>query len=247
VRTIELREEKQHLYRTPWAEFPNAVIHGEERSVKLHPLYTIAKEGDARAAEGLIEDVMAASDLAGLRELIGDKRPFLLAVHALETEGMNVIPRVFARALAQALELAVFSGVVQMNRVTHTGSTGYHRLAFPAIFEGEVAPGNYLLVDDFVGQGGTLANLKGFVEASGGTVIAATSLTGKSYSAKLRPDEQALLELRRKHGEQLEEWWFATFGYSFERLTQSEAKYLTRVDDAHDIPERLALARRARG
>ena len=159
---------------------------------------------------------------------------------------MNVIPRVFARALSQVLDLPVFAGVIQINRVTHTGASGYQRLAFPALFDGEVAAASYLLVNDFIGQGGTLANLKGFVETKGGTVIGATALTGKSYSAKLRPDEQTLVELRRKHGERLEEWWFATFGYGFERLTQSEVRYLTRVDDAHAIPERLALARRGR-
>jgi hypothetical protein len=94
-------EEKQHLHRTPWNVFPDVVIHSEERFVKTHPLYSSAKEGNARTAEGLVEDVMATADLAGLRLLIGSARPFILAVHALETEGMNVIPRVFARALAQ--------------------------------------------------------------------------------------------------------------------------------------------------
>lgn len=100
--------------------------------------------------------------------MVGSLRPFLLPVHALETEGMNVIPRVFARALSRMLDLPVASGVIQINRVTHTGATGYHRLAFPAIFEGKVVSGSYLLVDDFIGQGGTLANLRGFVEAHGG-------------------------------------------------------------------------------
>jgi hypothetical protein len=136
--------------------------------------------------------------------------------------------------------------VIQINRVTHTGATGYHRLAFPAIFEGEVAHVSYLLVDDFIGQGGTLANLRGFVEANGGRVVGATALAGKAYSAKLRVDHQTVAELRRTHGRWLEEWWIATFGYGFESLTHSEARYLIRVDDAHAIPERLAAARRAR-
>jgi len=30
-------------------------------------------------------------------------------------------------------------------------------------------------------------------------------------------------------GEELEGWWAAAFGYGFERLTQSEVKYLTRA------------------
>jgi hypothetical protein len=86
-----------------------------------------------------------------------------------------------------------------------------------------------LLVDDFIGQGGTLANLRGLVETKGDTVIGATILTGKAYSAKLRPDDQTLSSGRANMENSLKKWWFATFGYGFERLT-----------------ERLALARRAR-
>jgi hypothetical protein len=183
---MDLREEKHHLRRTPWGDFPDLVIHSEERFVKTHPLYASAKEGDARAAEGLVEDAMATADLAGLKLLIEATRPFLLPVHALETERMNVIPRVFARALSRLLDLPVSAGVIQINRVTRTGASGYHRLAFPAIFDGEVALINYLLVDDFIGQGGALANLRGFVETNKHTVGGATALTGKAYSAKLR-------------------------------------------------------------
>jgi hypothetical protein len=243
---MDLGEERYHLRRTPWGTFSEVEILCEEPFVKRHPLYFAAKEGDPRAAEGLVEDVMATTDVVRLRTMVSSSKPFLLPVHALETEGMNVIPRVLARLLSGVLDLPISGGVIQINRVTHTGATGYHRLAFPAIFGGEVSHVDYLLVDDFIGQGGTLANLKGFVESNGGNVIGATALAGKSYSARLRVDEHTLIELRRKHGKGLEEWWLATFGYGFERLTQSEARYLARIDDADAIPERLALARRAR-
>lgn len=135
LRTIDL-EEKQYLRRTPWNTFPDVVIHGEERFIKTHPLYAAAKEGEIRAAEGLIDDAMVSADMDALRALIGSSRPFLLPVHAVETEGMNIIPRVFARAISQMLNLPMFFGVVQINRVTHTGASGYHRLAFPAVFGG---------------------------------------------------------------------------------------------------------------
>lgn len=36
---------------------------------------------------------------------------------------------------------------------------------------------SYLLVDDFIGQGGTLANLIGYVESVGGHAVGATVLT----------------------------------------------------------------------
>jgi hypoxanthine-guanine phosphoribosyltransferase len=102
----------------------------------------------------------------------------------------------------------------------------------------------HFLVDDFVGQGGTLANLRGFVESRGAKVLGATSLTGKGYSAKLRLTEETLQGLKGKHGTELEQWWVAAFGYGFERLTESEARYLTRADDAHSISARIVAATR---
>jgi hypothetical protein len=67
---------------------------------------------------------------------------------------MNAIPRAFARSLSKALGLPVASGIIQVNRVLRTGADGYHRLASPPVFDGQVETAEYLLVDDFVGQGG---------------------------------------------------------------------------------------------
>jgi hypothetical protein len=93
---------------------------------------------------------------------------------------------------------------------------------------------------------GTLANLKGVVESHVGAVIGATALTGKAYSAKLRVSSETLQALRGKPGIELEQCWNATFGYSSERLTESEARYLTRADDAHAISARIVAAARNR-
>lgn len=239
-------EVKKHLNRTSWGEFPDVVIHRDVSMIKKHLLYAAGKYGDADAANGLVNETIAKDTLNQIKLIIGDEKPCLLAVHALETEGMNAIPRVLAEFLSVKFALPVAAGVTQINRVTHTGADGYHRLAFPALFGGEISEHKYLLVDDFVGQGGTLANLKGFVESQGAIVIGATALTGKSYSAKLRLSEETLQGLREKHGTELEKWWVATFGYSFEKLTESEARYLLRADNADAITERIVAARRTR-
>lgn len=63
-------------------------------------------------------------------------------------------------------------------------------------FEGDIETGHeYLMVDDFIGQAGTLANLRGWVEKQGGGVIGAVGLTGKPYSAMLNPAREQLHEL----------------------------------------------------
>lgn len=235
---------RQYLRRTPWGNFPDVVIHADEPIVKKHPLYAAAKQGDALAAEGLVMETSTIGALDRVGAIISNRKPYLLAVHALETEGGNAIPRVFARAvLVKMLDLPVAGGIIQINRVSHTGADGYQRLASPALFDGQVDPGaEYFIVDDFIGQGGTIANLKGFVESKGGRILGATALTGKAYSAKLRLEGETLQALREKHGTDLEKWWATTFGYGFERLTESEGRYLTRADDAHVISERIAAA-----
>ncbi len=236
---------QQHLRRTAWDNFPDVVIHSEESVVKKHSLYAAAKSGDVLAAHQLAIETTTWEALNQIGMLLGRNRPALLAVQAFETNGMNVIPRVLARLLANEFGLVMTDGIIQTNRVSHTGSSGYHRLAFPALFAGVVSEQEYFLVDDFIGQGGTFANLKGHVESQGAKAIGATSLTGKAYSAKLRLAAETLLSLRRKHGNELEQWWADTFGYRFEKLTESEARYLVRSDDAHTISARIVAARRA--
>jgi len=162
---------KAYLRRTPWTDFPDAIIHADEPVVKKHPMYAAAKMGNADAAEILVLETSPIGALDSMSEVLSGRRPHLLAVHALETEGMNAIPRVFAKILSKVLDLPVATGIIQINRVTHTGASGYYRLASPALFGGKVKEKEYFLVDDFIGQGGTLANLKGFVESQGATVI----------------------------------------------------------------------------
>ena len=235
-----------YLRRTEWGDFPDVVIHSDESTVKKHLLYTAAKTGNAKAAQTLALETATIGALDQISALIGESHPHLLAVHALEIEGANAIPRVFARLLSKMLDLPVVHGIIQINRVSHTGADGYHRLALPALFGGKVEEHEYFLVDDFIGQGGTLANLKGYIESHGAKTLGATALTGKAYSAKLRLSPETLQALRDKHGTELEQWWNATFGYSFERLTESEARYLTRADNAHAISARIVAATRKR-
>jgi hypoxanthine-guanine phosphoribosyltransferase len=100
----------------------------------------------------------------------------------------------------------------------------------------------YILVDDFVGMGGTFASLRGLIEAKGGQVIHAQALTGKPRSAKLALQPATLQALREKHGH-IEPWWRTEVGYGFDALTESEALYLLRIGQADTIRRRLVEAK----
>ena len=139
------------------------------------------------------------------------------------------------------------NSLVQINRVGHTKSSGWHRLAHQAQFDGDVQPGRaYLLVDDFIGQGGTFANLRAFIEGRGGRVIGALALTGKAYSSRLALTNETLNALKVKYGN-FESWWREQFGFDFDALTESEGRYLLRAEDADTIRNRLAEAKQKSG
>lgn len=229
--------------RFPLAAFPDVVIHAEETQVKRHPEYLAAKSGDIDAADRLVAALINPQAVSQLRELCRGQLPLLVPVHALETMGVNEIPAALARALSNALSLTIWDEVAQINTVGHTGASGFHRLAHQALFSGVVIGyKTYLLVDDFIGQGGTLANLHGYIRAQGGAVCAATVLTGKPYSAILSPDPDSLRKLRAKHGQTLEDWWHTKFGHGYDALTRSEARYLENSPDAQTIRDRIAAA-----
>lgn len=253
ARIEEARDELDAMVqppRKPWSDFPEVMLLAGESATKQHPSYRAAKSGDADAATVLVRDLVGAETTERLGQWIGSLHGRaelgLVSVHAYEQEGVNAIPAALAEFLCERLGLAYEPGLVQNNLVAHTGADGYGRLARQAGFEGWVKPGRaYVMVDDFIGQGGTLANLRGQILKSKGLVVGAICLTGKPYSAKLALDKEQLDELRRTHGSTLEKWWREHFGHTFDCLTQSEARYLARSPDADEIRNRIAEAKRA--
>ena len=227
---------------------PDVVILAEEQKVKCDRDYPLAKSGGALAAGKLVNRLVDSRMTAKIKVLINDAAPILLPVHALEIAGVNEIPVALATFLAAELSLDIDGSIVQINTAGHTGASGYRRLANPALFNGNVTAGaTYLIVDDFIGQGGTVANLRGHVHAHAGRVSGVATLTGRSYSAKLAPEPSLIQAVRDKHGNGLEIWWQENFGYGFDCLTQSEARYLERSADADTIRSRMASARQSTG
>jgi hypothetical protein len=229
--------------RVPLYGFPDVMLHADEASVKRHPQYPAAKAGDITAADLLVAELANQERVEELRASLEGRAVELVPIHALESAGVNEIPAALARRLSAWLGFPINDSIVQTNTVGHTGASGFQRLANQALFAGEVKPQQrYLIVDDFVGQGGTLANLIGLIASHGGHVVAATVLTGKPYSAKLAPDDSITRSLRDKHGQDFENWWRQTFGFGYDSLTRSEARYLENSPDAHAIRDRLTAA-----
>lgn len=240
--------------RTPWTEKTSKAIimgpHGSARKSN-ESLYRAAKEGgDPKAAYELVAPLVTKEGVDAIRAKLRDvTSAVVVPVVSEERLGRNKIPRAYADILADRLGAQVAVDIVHINKVNRSGSDGFHRLAAQPEFDGAVEAGReYIIVDDTLAQGGTLASLKGYIEQKGGRVVAISALTGKDYSAKLRPNT-ADLELLRKKYPELEAFWYEEFGYGFDRLTSSEANYLCTVKGHtfDTIRDRILAERRQGG
>lgn len=154
-------------------------------------------------------------------------------------------PQAAAEVLSAQLNLPTSTDIVQANKPHRTGMDGLDRIFAAVDFDGPVAPGDYLLVDDTLTQGGTFASLASHIEQGGGRVVGAFTLTGKQYSATMQPSAETLNQLRNKHGD-LEQDFRAATGHGFDALTQSEARYLASYEPAQRLRDRIVAERIAR-
>jgi hypothetical protein len=231
--------------RTPWpTDFPDAIIHTDVRTRDAHCGYEAAKAGDPNAALALAEELLDRDAIRRLSAIIDTRRVLLLPVVADETTGFNAIPDAMAQMLAAILGLEAVAGeVVQTNRVGHTRAPAFQRLVTPATFDGPVSAGaDYVLVDDHIGLGGTLANLRGYLEARGCSVIAITTLTESRDARRISLSAETRSMLWQRHGEKLDQLWKSQFGYGIDYLTEVEALNLCRQQSVVAIEDFLAQA-----
>lgn len=238
--------------RRGWdASFPDVAVAHPLAFLNNHPDYAAAKAGDSAAALRVARDAITPEFVEQVRQAIPPgSSPKIVPVLAREGAGDNRIPLMAAEVLAQRLGLQTDLNPVQQEKIGRTQASALERVVRQPNFQGEVAPGDYILLDDTLTQGGTLAQLKTHIEDNGGRVVLATALTGKNYSRKLSLDSSTLAEVRGKYGS-IEPWFRETFGYGFEGLTQSEARTILTFDRGVLSPEqlrdRLAASRDAGG
>ncbi|WP_298079469.1 phosphoribosyltransferase [uncultured Cardiobacterium sp.] len=249
AKTIGLKMEETKSERAPWGDFPPAITNGFIESLGNLPDYPAAKAGDPKAALRLVEGLLEPKTVEAVRQSFKpDANTYIVPVHAEESAGRNKIPAMIALVLADRLGAKVYDDIVQINRVRRTGSNANHRLAFPPQFKGDVEAGkNYILVDDTLTQGGTLAALRGYIINRGGNVLGVMVMSAKQHSLQLAPSKELLYNVQSKHGDTMNQFWKKEFGYGIEQLTQSEASHVYAAANVDAIRDRIAQARFAAG
>jgi len=154
--------------RVPWNDFPQVIRNGDLGALQREPEYQAAKSGDHKAALNLVDRLTTDETINQIKALISGSKPTLLPVLAAEQAGNNKIPLAMAEVLSDRLDLDIELGIVQREKVYRTSAD--YRLVFNPTFEGKVHPGrSYLILDDTLTMGGTLASLRGYVRNRGGT------------------------------------------------------------------------------
>lgn len=227
--------------RTAWNDFPPVISNGKLGDLKNEPEYPAAKAGDVVQSALLVEKLLKDETVQEIKNLIGDNQPILVPIQSEEASGKNRIPHATAHALADKLGLQVDTDIVQSNTAKRTDTGIYHRYVAPPEFKGEVQAGkSYLIVDDTLSVGGTIATLKGYIENKGGKVIGSTVMTAHALKVDIPIQLNMLQSLQQKQG--LNEYWKQEFGYSVDKLTQQEAGHL-RKPTLEQIQERVQEAR----
>ena len=113
------------------------------------------------------------------------------------------------------------------------------RLALRPEFEGAVQVGDrYVLVDDVISLGGTLAELSHYIQRNGGIVQDVAVIVNAGRNKSLRPDAKTLKTLKRRYANEIIE----IFGIHVDALTANEAQYLVGFRSANEIRNRLLKA-----
>lgn len=240
----------------PWPEnFPKVVLQTTLATIqrKWPELHARAKAGSEGAAIELVRNILGEAKIGdrtnpkwGKLRALADAHPQAIVayVHAEETTGRNKIPATYARFISMISGLRVTDKIVQTVRANHTGANAVERMTRRAAFNGPVRRGaEYILVDDHVTQGGTLNELRKYIQSKGGKIVAVTTLTASQFSDTMSIGRDAMEALYAKFGNNLdEELKNAGIANGVAELTQSQARELRklRVDTLRD---RLAAAR----
>jgi len=217
-----------------------------------HPDYDAAKNHEDRiAALSLVHSFLNTPENQAQMLLLKQNYPdaIIVPVHAIEANGRNKIPGALAEYIGKRTGIEVDDSIIQTNRVHRTGKDEWHRFAFRPSFDGEVKSGrNYIVVDDVFSNGGSLNELRLFIEKNGGKVVHAVAMSLGGHGNEIAPNPEIIKVLVDKYGPEtlslfLQE--FNLYGGNYKALTNPEAFALRRAPSLDEARDRILAARQA--
>jgi hypothetical protein len=242
------------MSRIQWdTNFPDVFVHAKWQSydkkqdtLKSHPLYQAAKgQRDVQSAIDIVDDLANERTTYGLFEFAEAKgRPKLIAPATQPGDSSNALAIGYAEWLANEYDWPVEDRVFHKKAISRDFSGAWPRIANRCEFYGEIdRNADYVIVDDVVTMGGTLADLRSFILGKGGRVIAMSAIasnSGGDQTIRLGNDTRASIERlygqdRKRVGELL--------GYDPACLTEAEGAKVAGCYGYVDLRKRVSRAR----
>lgn len=200
---------------------------------------------DAAAAVRICRSLCTPELLDGLLDLAaraGAEKPVVIPPGLQFGDTGNILARAYGQVIARELDWEFAASVFHTRAFRRDRTTdGWFRLANEREFYGAIEPGrHYVIADDVMTMGGTLAGLRGFIESQGGIVFAMTTLasrSGGSVPIAITEDMRARLDLKFNRGEKgvmLQSVLMEELGYGVDCLTQQEGGFLLRDGSSVD-------------
>jgi hypothetical protein len=197
------------------------------------PGFEDAKRGDFDAAQYVVSRCAKKDRL----DILRNRYPDAALIPVLGTNGLPL-------ALAEAIGLPIWHRVRLLHTVSRKQLCAFKRLLHKPVFNGDIAKGrSYIIVDDIVTQGGTVAALREFIMSHGGKVVAVAALAYAIGSHNVAPQKWNIVRLTVKFGTKLPPLLReAGVAAVVRALTNSQAKYLLRFASVRNIQKRLPTA-----
>lgn len=141
----------------------------------------------------------------------------------------NALPAAVAAYLQDILGGEINDTIMQVGRPGRTRLSKLERYLYQPIFSGDVDPTTgYVLVDDTYTTGGTLAALRSYILADGGTVIGVCALSTSSVRHKRRfaITTDTVSEMFGIYGAEMRGMWIEVIGHDPGSLTEDEGRFL---------------------
>lgn len=142
-------------------------------------------------------------------------------------EGSNRLPQAYAMRL-EAYGIEVDNGIVQVGSSGHTEATRMQRMMRHSEFDGEVIKGQkYVLLDDVFTSGGTMNDLRKYIESKGGVVVGCTAIAHGMFGKQIAPKEETIKKVYDKFGEGIDdELFIGGIGYDVRSCTEKHLQYI---------------------
>jgi len=145
--------------------------------------------------------------------------------------------------------LPIADETIEIHKGGRTGKDALVKLTARPTFDGKIKAGKeYKLIDDAIAQGGTISELRHFVDNAGTKAVNVSVSVAAQFSSVIPPSEGTIQRIKEKFGREETEKFLKDYSIAgaLEALTEREASYLLKFRSLDAIRAR-AVAKGIQG